>query len=136
MSPFLVYLLMMADDIKGVFGFLALLLGVATTGCFIGRAVYSSRVYERDVREQSSDWRVWQTWVNLTKRLPWLFGLALIFSTFTPSSKTIAAMIVLPKITSPQAIDTVSKESRDIYELAKKALANLAEDKPAAPTAK
>jgi hypothetical protein len=47
-----------------------------------------------------------------------------------PSTKTIAAMIVLPKITSPQAINTMSKESRDIYDLAKRALTKLVDDKP------
>lgn len=136
MSPFLVYLLMMADDIKVIFGFLAITLGTSTAVCFVARAISSSMVYESDIREQSSDWRLWQTWVAFTKRLPWLFGVSLILFTFTPSTKTIAAMIILPKITSPQAIDTVSKESRDIYDLAKKALANLAADKPAAPATK
>ena len=131
MSLILVYSLMMADDIKGVFGFLAGALGVLTGVCFVGRAMAASMVYESDVREQSSDWRVWQTWVAFTKRVPWLFGVAIAAATFIPGTKTIAAMIVLPKITSPQAIDTMSKESRDIYDLAKKALTKLADDKPA-----
>ena len=130
MSPFLVYFLMMADDVKAVFGFLSIVLGVATVACFFGRAITASMVYESDVREQSSDWRVWQTWVAFSKRVPWLFGVAIMISTFMPGTKTIAAMIVLPKITSPQAIDTMSKESRDIYDLAKRALTKLADDKP------
>ena len=130
MSPILVYFLMMADDVKFALGFLAIVLGLATAVCFAGRAISSSIVYESDIRDQSIDWRVWQTWVALTKRVPWLFGVAIMISTFMPSTKTVAAMIVLPKITSPQAIDTMSKESRDIYDLAKKALTKLADDKP------
>lgn len=131
MSPFLVYLLMMADDVKSVFGFLSVVLGFATIVCFAGRALSASMVYESDIREQSRDWRTWQTWIGFGKLAPWLFGVAIAISTFMPGTKTIAAMIVLPKITTPQAIDTMSKESRDIYDLAKKALANLADDKPA-----
>jgi hypothetical protein len=122
---------MMADDVKGIFGFMAATLGIATIVCFCGRAITSSTVYASDIREESPDWRVWQTWIVFTKRVPLLFAATLVVSTFMPSTKTIAAMIVLPKITSPQALDTMGKESRDIYELAKKALANLADDKPA-----
>lgn len=41
---------------------------------------------------------------------------------FIPSSKTVAAMIVLPAITSDKVIETVTPEARELYELAKDAL--------------
>jgi hypothetical protein len=124
----LVYFLMMADDIKSVFGFLAIALGLATIACFLGRAISSSMVYEHDVREQTSDWRVWQTWVAFTKRIPWLFAIAVVFNTFMPGTKTIAAMVVLPKLTSPAALDAMGNEAKELYGLAKDALRNLAGD--------
>lgn len=38
-------------------------------------------------------------------------------------------MIVLPKLTSPAALDAMGKEGQQLYALAKKALENLADDK-------
>lgn len=54
-----------------------------------------------------------------------------LFSIFllTPSTSTVAAMIVLPKVTSPEALDALGKEGKELYGLAKKALTDLAEDK-------
>ena len=77
--------------------------------------------------------------INRAKYAKRLIPVAVLLASISflvPSSKTIAAMIVLPKITSPQALDTMGKESRDIYELAKKALSKLADDKPASTEAK
>lgn len=50
---------------------------------------------------------------------------------FLPSSKTAAAMMVLPAITSESVVQTVAPETRELYELAKDALRSVAKDKPA-----
>ena len=46
-----------------------------------------------------------------------------------PSSKTVAAMIVLPAITSDRAIETIAPEARELYELAKEALRGMTNTK-------
>jgi hypothetical protein len=52
-------------------------------------------------------------------------------STLLPSSKTAAAMILVPALTSDQVIEPVGKEARELYELAKQALTNVAQKPPA-----
>lgn len=52
---------------------------------------------------------------------PWLIPTLLVFSllsTLIPSTKTMAAIIVLPRIASADNLDTVSKDAGDIYKLA------------------
>lgn len=131
MSPFLVYLLFQADAIRAMFAISAAILAV--TGIIFLIASFES-ICSWDDKEE-----LMKSKINRAKYARRLIPVAILLASvafLTPSSKTIAAMIVLPKITSPQAIDTVSKESRDIYELAKKALANLADGKPAAKDTK
>lgn len=55
----------------------------------------------------------------------------LLFGAVIPSSKTAAAMILVPKLTSPEVVQPLSKEAGELYGLAKEALRNLAEDRPA-----
>jgi hypothetical protein len=128
MSPFLVYLLFQADSIQGFFTIVAILAVIATgIFCFVGHMITDVGTYDEPERAEKFA-KVRSVTFKLSC-MTFFFGLG---AAFLPSTKTIAAMIVLPKITSPQALDTMGKESRDIYELAKKALANLADDKPAA----
>lgn len=55
---------------------------------------------------------------------------------FLPSSKTAAAMIVLPAITSDKVIETVTPEARELYELAKDALRSVSKKETAADAPK
>lgn len=58
------------------------------------------------------------------------FVFAFLCASMIPSSKTAAAMIVLPAITSDTVVQTVAPEARELYELAKDALRSVAKDKP------
>jgi heme/copper-type cytochrome/quinol oxidase subunit 2 len=122
MSPFLVYLLFQADSISDAMTFIAVMAGVAFVIALPLRLMAKSAA-DKDEGAAIA--------YRMCRVVMWVCPLLIAAGMFMPSSKTIAAMIVLPKITTPQAIDTMSKESRDIYDLAKKALANLADDKPA-----
>jgi hypothetical protein len=55
---------------------------------------------------------------------------ALMTCAFLPSSKTAAAMILVPALTSEQVIEPVGAEARELYALAKQALTNIAQPKP------
>jgi hypothetical protein len=46
---------------------------------------------------------------------------------FMPSTNTIAAMVVLPKITSPEAVNTIKTSAHEIYDAALQALKTLSE---------
>jgi hypothetical protein len=131
MSPFLVYLLFQADSIGAMFAAFASITGIAGVLFLVGSFESICSWDDKEVLAQSK--------INRAKYAKRLIPIAMVLATaafLVPSPKTIAAMIVLPKITSPQAIDTMSKESRDIYDLAKKALTKLADDKPATPSEK
>jgi heme/copper-type cytochrome/quinol oxidase subunit 2 len=127
MSPFLVYLLFQADSISDAMTFIAVMAGVTFVIALPLRPMAKSAA-DKDEGAAIA--------YRMCRVVMWVCPLLIAAGMFMPSSKTIAAMIVLPKITTPQAIDTMSKESRDIYDLAKKALANLADDKPAKEEAK
>jgi len=127
MSPLLVYLLFQADTISSALALIAVLSSmIFIIAIFIKPAAKSDMDTDQGAALAYKMCRI-AIWV-----CPFLIGAGILM----PSTKTIAAMIVLPKITSPQAIDTMSKESRDIYDLAKKALTKLADDKPAQPSEK
>lgn len=134
MSPMLVYFLMMADSIKCMFGFGTIVVAVVLVIAWLGRAISASVVYESDIREQTRDFRIWQGWVGLTRRGA-LYAVLIVsacVSTFMPGTRTVAAMVVLPKLTSPAALDAMGNEAKELYGLAKDALRNLAsDDKPA-----
>lgn len=55
--------------------------------------------------------------------------LCVVASTFIPTSKTAAAMILLPALTSDQFVEPLTAEAKDLYKLAKQALQNVAEQK-------
>lgn len=144
MSPMLVYFLMMADDIKSTAGVLAFFLLLVTAAAVIFYIV--ARCGEADNARKMARWpkdseymaeaEEFKLIVPLAARIMQV-TLALLFvtgsiNTFMPGTKTIAAMVVLPKITSPQALDAMGNEAKELYGLAKDALRNLAgDDKPA-----
>ena len=127
MSSWLVYWLMMADSIKNF-----LFIGGALLMCFcvlaaVATAINSVDVNDNDIEQKTKDYRLWLGAKTLRNRaLAFAFPL-LALAVFTPSTKTIAMMIVLPKITSPQALDAMGSEAKDLYLIAKKALTELAE---------
>lgn len=65
------------------------------------------------------------------KRLTAVAIAGFVAGVFVPKSQTVAAMIVLPAITSDAVVQTVAPEARELYELAKDALRSVAKDKPA-----
>lgn len=51
------------------------------------------------------------------------------FSVLLPSSKTAAAMIILPAVTSEEAVNMVKPEAKELYELTKDALRSMITEK-------
>lgn len=47
-------------------------------------------------------------------------------ATFLPSSKTAAAMIIVPALTSEEVVEPVAAEAKELYQLAKEALREVA----------
>ena len=61
--------------------------------------------------------------------LKFIFGLCILFgfaSGLLPSSKTAAAMILVPALASEEVVEPVAAEARELYQLAKQALREVA----------
>ena len=63
---------------------------------------------------------------NVGKKLLWVSVPLLTIATLLPSSRTAAAMIVVPAFTSKEVVEPVAGEAKELYNLAKEALKNLA----------
>jgi|ERR1700761_727452 len=123
MSPFLVYLMMQADSITN-----ALVVISIITGCLFvfGIAIYviTKGCADHDAEAESVNRAI----ASPLKYVSIVFGISMLMDALMPSTKTIALMVVLPKVTSPQAIDAMGSEAKDVYLLAKDALRTLAKD--------
>lgn len=113
-SPFMVYLVMQADVIVFASGLVGGILSV------IGSIVFLIAKSEKDEN------------VCVPAKRGAIVGiiLLLVFSLF-PDTKTLAAMIVIPAITSDKAVELVSPEASELYNLAKDAiLSHISTHKP------
>lgn len=104
-SPFMVYLVMQADVIVFASGLVGGILFV------IGSVVFLFAKSEDDA--------------NVFVPAKWgaISGIILlIVSALFPNTKTMAAMIIIPAMTSDKAIELVSPEAGELYNLAKDAI--------------
>lgn len=115
MSAWTVYWVLQLDSIKSVFCILAVITGIAGGISTIIGGLMLGEYHERD-RENGSKI------LGYSKRLWVTFVVSLLAVNFLPSSKTAAAMIVLPALTSEEVVGTVKSEAKELYEMAKEAL--------------
>lgn len=111
-SPLMVYLVMQADSIVTFF---AIAGGLAVCG---GGGFYiAASEYDDDATKK------------LTKSVFVVGCIFVCIAAFMPTTKTAAAMIVLPAITSDGAVESVAPEVRELYDLTKDALRSLGKRK-------
>lgn len=115
-TPFEVYLVMQLDTIgtaAGLFGFASTLIGL-----FVMSFGFSED-------------ETWGKWLGSGLFASGLFGLLL--ATFLPSTKTAAAMLILPAITSDEVVKPLGNEAKELYDLAKDALRKAVDAPPPKP---
>lgn len=115
MSAWTVYWVLQLDSIKYIFILLTILPAAAAAITSIIGGLMTGEYNERD-RENGTKL------LGYSKRLWLTFVVALFAANLLPSSKTAAAMIVLPALTSEEAVGTVKSEAKELYEMAKEAL--------------
>lgn len=120
-----VYWVMQLDTIIqlfGIFGIIGLLVGVIS----LMIALF----------QRNSTWgteaETAKTFLPYCKALTVTALICVTLSAFLPSTKTAAAMIVLPALTSDTVVEAVAPEARELYDLAKDALRSVS-NKAAAP---
>jgi hypothetical protein len=124
MSAWTIYWVMQLDSIGSYTTFLTLAIGAALVLLTIFGAMnrhLSNTFPELDVskQERSSG----EMMHRIARRLIAPFLIISAVATFIPSSRTAAAVVILPAITNNEQI---KKEAGDLYGLAKQALTNLA----------
>lgn len=121
-SPWTVYWILQLDSISVALGtFVVISLASALFVPLLAGLIFD--LDEDDLRAILV--KVWKPWAVLTL-------LAMLVGTFLPSTKTAAAIIVLPAIANNESIQ---REAGDLYDLAKQALRQaVTDDKPTKST--
>ena len=115
MSAWTVYWVLQLDGIRTLLCTLAALSGVCTgLSAFFGGMMVSDYNDEEKIRGKYV--------LGLVRKFGVAFVVLLSIGILTPSSKTAAAMIVLPALTSEEVVGTVKSEAKELYEMAKEAL--------------
>ena len=118
-SAWNVYWVLQLDSLIGLFIGLAALAGIWITGCGIG--------FIESYGDGTAKWAA-----RAKKALVALVSCAAI-ATVIPSSRTAAAMILVPALTRPEVLQPVGAEAKELYGLAKDALRRIGkDDKPEA----
>lgn len=113
MTPSQIYIVMQMDSFIKFFAYFGFATLIATIAILL--AIASERyVFQDDAR--------------ITPPIRWLAVplISLLVATLLPSTKTTAAMFILPKIVNNE---NVQKEAPEIYEIAKKALKDISGEK-------
>jgi hypothetical protein len=136
LSAWDIYLVMQLDAI----GFFSLMVTIALAGIAVSSFISIWRNQDfAEIYEDSPECKSYQKYMasaNSSNKLAWrTFPVAIVFaliSALLPSSKTAAAMLILPAIVNNEAIQ---QEAGDLYRLAKQGLSELVKpDRKPAPT--
>lgn len=128
-TPFEVYLVLQLDVMiraAFVFGLICAL------GGSIGAIHYTTEAGKQwawDKEPPESRISRFASYTKIAKRFACAGLFSLAVSVFLPSTRTAAAMILLPALTSKEVTAPLSREAGELYELAKSALRN-ASNKP------
>jgi len=106
MSAWTVYWLFKLDDIQCVFLVASIIIGISfIISCLNYAANYEYQHYRKKN-------------MRIVRHIGYTLLICATICTFIPSTKTMAAIIVLPRIASAENLDVVSKDAGDIYNLA------------------
>ena len=114
-TPFEVYLVMQLDSISVFLFATTILLGISLLISFLIGAINSDMYTEETVKRGKAQM------ARTLKFVPLLVCLGF-SSALIPSSKTAAAMIILPALTSKEVTEPLAAEGKELYALAKQAL--------------
>ena len=128
-----VYWVMQADTIGSVAFALSIFLGLAAVALTVVSAMQfdMSKIWDEDHKKHKEYVSLGTRARGLARTLALWFLPVMTVTTLMPSSKTMAAMILVPAITSEHVVAPVTAEAKELYALAKQALREIAKnDKP------
>lgn len=116
MTPFEIYLVMQLDSIVTLFGWMLAFSVLSIVALFVGWAASAP-----DAKTDEEAALINSFTAKWMGRCLGVIILSSLLYAFTPSTKTAAAMFIVPHLTSPEAVGTVSTEARELLDLAKQA---------------
>jgi hypothetical protein len=134
-SPFMVYIVLQMDSIL-------FMLRLGAVACTITAAfivlvtLMSTEKFSYDSRAEKEEKAADRT-KGLKIMKKFAFASAVLFALigFLPNSKVLAAMIIVPALTSDQVVEPLTREAGELYALAKSALARSLEAEGTQPQA-
>lgn len=133
LTPFQVYLVMQLDSISTLAFILGVLSAIVFTIFFICYVLdNAASKYHPELSDSKAEAARAEMSLGIAKKAGVLAALSLTLGTFLPSTKTAAAMIVLPAIVNSQTVQT---EAGELYGLAKEGLRNLVKSNTKSTTA-
>lgn len=129
-SPWEIYLVMQLDSINGFFFTIALVLSIICCCALFAGALATGAGLSKYTDDTEK--RNWEVTKKITKKLGTIAFIAGLLCAVLPSSKTAAAMIVIPAVLNNQSVQV---EAKELYALAKQGFAEMvkAEVVPAKP---
>ncbi len=115
MSTALLYLILKADDIRGLLIGITILFAVAIATNFFNFVVFNDTPKQYD--------EMWPITKKIFFYLIPSFFIFLVLAVICPTTKQAAVLYALPKIVNSE---TIQQESRELYDLAKQGLERLA----------
>lgn len=123
-SPFALYLILQLDSIKQ--GLEALIVGMF----IVTIATLLVAVFRCDFKREEKQKEIWAQHMPYVKGCAAVMLLSLVTNTLVPSTKSMAAIVVVPAIVNNE---TVQQEAGELYDLAKQALAKAVATEPKPP---
>lgn len=128
-TPFEVYLVMQLDTILNGLIRINILLGIALIAFSIAGMAHSPGEHARAENKPSMD-ALASKYFLFARKAAIALVLAITINSLLPSSKTAAAMIILPALTSKEVTEPLAAEGKELYALAKQALRDAVDAKP------
>ena len=119
-SGWVIYFISIADGVNKVFGYSILAAIASWLLCLVIACIITENDGELGLKEISFLWKVAKTGI-------FVFIISILGLVFTPSSKAVAAIYVIPKIVNNE---TLKEEANEFYIMAKEWLKSTLEEKP------
>ena len=118
-SPLEIYVVLQMDSIKEALPFVVAASGISALGCvFVGSIGATPEIYDTD-NQRDAKIVLKAAAFKWAKRLLVVCSLSTSMASLLPSTKTLAAMFIIPAVMNNE---TVQKEAGEIYTMAKDAL--------------
>lgn len=126
MSGFEVYCILMLDNIKGLFAGFSVVLGILCITAIVCLILAYCNAFEPNYWNKPKEYTDGE-WSAKSRKffskclyfIGPIFLISILFCTFLPTTKQVAAIFVIPKLATAENIDAFNEEAKDLYRIFK-----------------